>query len=108
MAFIFIPLTILTMESIPKAETGYATSLYSVVRNIGSSVGISFITTWVARRSQFHQSVLVAHVTPYDMQSRGVSGAGKGIPIPPGSRLEHGRGMVVSIFFTVCSSSRRH
>jgi DHA2 family multidrug resistance protein len=36
------------------------------MRNIGSSVGISFVTTWLARRSQFNQSVLSAHVTPYD------------------------------------------
>jgi DHA2 family multidrug resistance protein len=70
MAFVFVPLTILTMESIPKAETGYATSLYSVMRNIGSSMGISFVTTWVARRSQFHQSILAAHVTPYDQRSQ--------------------------------------
>jgi DHA2 family multidrug resistance protein len=27
-------------------------------------MGVSFVTTWVARRSQFHQSILVAHVTP--------------------------------------------
>ena len=65
MAFVFIPLTTLTMDPIPKAETGYATSLYSVMRNVGSSMGVSFVTTFVARRSQFHQSVLAAHVTPY-------------------------------------------
>ena len=70
MAFVFVPLTVLTMDPIPKAETGYATSLYSVVRNIGSSAGVSFVTTWVARRSQFHQSILVAHVTPYDLRSQ--------------------------------------
>ena len=70
MAFVFVPLTVLTMDPIPRAETGYATSLYSVVRNIGSSVGISFITTWVARRSQFHQSILAAHVTPEDLGTR--------------------------------------
>jgi len=70
MAFIFVPLTVVTMDPIPKAETGYATSLYSVMRNIGSSIGISFVTTWVVRRSQFHQSILVAHVTPYDLGSQ--------------------------------------
>jgi DHA2 family multidrug resistance protein len=69
MAFIFVPLTTLTMAPIPKADTGYATSLYSVARNIGSSVGVSFVTTWVARRSQFHQSVLVAHVTPSSLRT---------------------------------------
>ncbi len=66
MAFLFVPLTTLTMDPIPTHETGYATSLYSVMRNIGSSMGISFVTTWVARRSQFHQSVLASHINPYD------------------------------------------
>jgi DHA2 family multidrug resistance protein len=66
MAFVFVPLTTLTMDPIPRADTGYATSLYSVMRNIGSSMGISFVTTFLARRSQLHQSVLTAHVTPYD------------------------------------------
>jgi DHA2 family multidrug resistance protein len=66
MAFVFVPLTTLTMDPIPRQQMGYATSLYSVMRNIGSSMGISFVTTLVARRSQFHQSVLAAHVTPYD------------------------------------------
>jgi DHA2 family multidrug resistance protein len=78
MAFVFIPRTILAMEPIPKAETGYATSLYSVMRNIGSSMGISFVTTWVARRSQFHQSILAAHVTPYDLQSQEFLGRVRG------------------------------
>jgi DHA2 family multidrug resistance protein len=64
MAFVFVPLTTLTMAPVPRAETGYATGLYSVMRNIGSSMGVSFVTTWLARRSQFHQSILVAHVTP--------------------------------------------
>jgi DHA2 family multidrug resistance protein len=70
MAFVFVPLTTATMDPIPKAETGYATSLYSVMRNIGSSVGISFVTTWVARRSQFHHSVLAGHVTGYDLRTQ--------------------------------------
>ena len=66
MSFIFVPLTTLAMDPIPKRETGYATALYSVTRNIGSSVGISFVTTWLARRTQFNQSLLATHVTPYN------------------------------------------
>jgi DHA2 family multidrug resistance protein len=38
------------------------------MRNIGASMGVSFVTTFVARRSQFHQSVLAAHVTPFSQQ----------------------------------------
>jgi DHA2 family multidrug resistance protein len=78
MAFVFVPLTTLTMDPIPKAETGYATSLYSVMRNIGSSVGVSFVTTWVARRSQFHQSILAAHVTQYDLGTQEFLGLVRG------------------------------
>ena len=85
MAFVFVPLTVLTMDPIPKADTGYATSLYSVVRNIGSSVGISFVTTWVARRSQFHQSILAAHVTSYDLQAQQFLGLARGLFFHQGS-----------------------
>jgi DHA2 family multidrug resistance protein len=70
MAFLFVPLTTLTMGPIPQEETGYATSLFSVMRNIGSSMGISFVTTWVIRRSQFHQTVLSSHVTASNLISR--------------------------------------
>ena len=64
MAFLFVPLTTLTMDAVHKHEMGYATSLYNTMRNIGSSFGISFVTTWVARRSQFHQSQLSASISP--------------------------------------------
>jgi DHA2 family multidrug resistance protein len=74
MAFVFVPLTTLSMDPIPRFETGYATSLYSVMRNIGSSMGISFVTTWLARRSQFHQSVLASHLTPFNFQFQQTEG----------------------------------
>ena len=63
MAFLFVPLTTLTMGPIPQEETGYATSLFSVMRNIGSSMGISFVTTWVIRRSRVssNRSVVPRH-----------------------------------------------
>ncbi len=62
--FIFLPLTILTMDPIRKEEMAYATSLYAVMRNIGSSMGISFVTTLTARRQQFHQTRLSATLAP--------------------------------------------
>jgi len=70
MSCLFVPLTTLTMSTIPKEATGYATSLYSVMRNVGSSMGISFVTTLVARRSQFHQDILTIHITPYGIRSQ--------------------------------------
>ena len=66
--FIFLPLTLLIMGPIPKEDTPYATSLYSVMRNIGSSMGISFVTTLLARRSQFHQGRLADNIALSNLQ----------------------------------------
>jgi DHA2 family multidrug resistance protein len=63
LGFLFVPLTTLTMAPIPNAEMSDATSLYSTMRNIGSSMGISFVTTLLARREQFHQQVLGGTLT---------------------------------------------
>jgi len=64
LGLLFVPLATLTMSPVPKAETGYATSLFNTMRNVGSSMGISFVTTMMARREQFHQQVLASHFTP--------------------------------------------
>jgi len=64
MGLLFVPLTTTTMDPIALPEMGYATSIYSLTRNLGGSIGIAFATTMLARRAQFHQNVLVAHLTP--------------------------------------------
>jgi DHA2 family multidrug resistance protein len=61
--FLFVPLTLLTMEEIRREDTPYATSLFSVMRNVGSSMGVSFVTTLIARRSQLHQAVLAGDLS---------------------------------------------
>ncbi len=66
MGFLFIPLTTMTVSHIPKEKMQDATAMYNLLRNIGGSVGIAFITTVLSRRAQFHQSRLVEHLTPFD------------------------------------------
>ncbi len=65
LAMVFIPLTTIAMDPIPLEAMGFATALYSLIRNMGSSMGISFVTTELARRSQLHQARLVEGVTAY-------------------------------------------
>jgi len=67
MAFSFVPLTVVTFINIPKEETGNATSIFGLLRNLGASFGVAFISTELERRAQFHQTQLVAHLTPSDM-----------------------------------------
>jgi DHA2 family multidrug resistance protein len=66
LAFTFVPLTTVTFATIPREAMGNATGLYNLMRNIGGSAGIAAVTTLLARRAQFHQSVLVSHVNPYN------------------------------------------
>ncbi len=70
LAFTFVPLSTMTVDPIPNPEMGFATSITSVMRNIGASVGISFTTTLLARREQFHQTRLAARLTPQNPQLR--------------------------------------
>jgi DHA2 family multidrug resistance protein len=39
-----------------------------MTRNLGGSFGISLATTLLARRQQYHQSMLIEHVGPYNSQ----------------------------------------
>jgi DHA2 family multidrug resistance protein len=70
MGFTFIPLTTLTLSTIPREEMGNATSIYNLLRNLGGSFGVAFVTTMIARRAQFHQVRLVDHLTPFDIPYR--------------------------------------
>ncbi len=66
MGFLFIPLTTLTMSGIRKEDMGNATAIYNLLRNLGGSFGVAFVTTMLARRAQLHQVNLVEHLTPFD------------------------------------------
>lgn len=66
MGFLFIPLTTMTMSSVKKEDMGNASSIYNLLRNLGGSFGVAFVTTILARRAQFHQVRLADHLTPFD------------------------------------------
>jgi len=68
MGLLFIPLTTLTLSSIPKPQMGNATAIYNLLRNLGGSIGVAFSTTMFARRGQFHQSHLMEHLTWFNRQ----------------------------------------
>ena len=63
LGFLFVPINTVAYYYIKKTETDYASGLINLARNLGGSAGISFVTTMLARRAQFHQNVLVSHVT---------------------------------------------
>jgi DHA2 family multidrug resistance protein len=70
LGFLFIPINTAAYSSIAKTSIDGASGLINLARNIGGSVGISFVTTMLARQAQVHQNVLVGNVTPYNPQYR--------------------------------------
>jgi DHA2 family multidrug resistance protein len=70
LAMLFIPLTTVTMASIPREGMGNATSLFNLLRNLGGSIGIAGVTTLTARYQQVHTNVLGAHVSQYSGQTQ--------------------------------------
>jgi DHA2 family multidrug resistance protein len=61
---IYIPGTLAAYFGMAAEKSDSISGIINFVRNIGSSVGTSFVTTVLARRTQFHQSVLAAGVSP--------------------------------------------
>ncbi len=57
--FLFIPINAMAFRGITPDKTNNASALVNLARNFGGSIGISFASTLLARRSQFHQSRLV-------------------------------------------------
>jgi DHA2 family multidrug resistance protein len=68
LAMIFVPLTTVTLATIPKEEMGNATGVFNLLRNVGGSVGIAIAATMLSRYAQFYQNSLVPHINPYNPQ----------------------------------------
>jgi MFS transporter, DHA2 family, multidrug resistance protein len=65
-AFMFVPVTQLAYSYLPKNKNNKGSSLTNLCRNWGGSFGIAFVTTMLERRTEYHQSVLVSHLSSAD------------------------------------------
>ena len=66
LAAFFVPNSLVAYSRLPKEKNNKASSLTQLFRNLGGSFGIATATTFIARRTQFHQTMLVPHVSNYD------------------------------------------
>jgi len=60
---IFVPLTTMTMGRLAKEEIGNGAGVYNLMRNLGGSIGIAAVMSFLVRGTQVHQNYLVANVT---------------------------------------------
>jgi DHA2 family multidrug resistance protein len=73
---LFIPINVAAYAFVPKGKNNAASGLINLARNMGASIGIAGLSTMIERRAQFHQNVLVGHLTPYDQAYRAAAGSG--------------------------------
>jgi DHA2 family multidrug resistance protein len=59
LGFLFVPITLVAYIGIPAEKNNSVAGIANFMRNMGSSVGTSLVTTVIARRAQFHQLRLV-------------------------------------------------
>jgi len=58
--FLFVPITLAGYIGLANEKTNAAAGLMNFMRNMGQSIGTSALTTVLARRNQFHQTVLAS------------------------------------------------
>jgi len=63
LGFLFVPINLTAYIGMPQEKSNSIAGTVNFMRNIGSSVGTSMVTTLIARRSQVHQNYLAANVT---------------------------------------------
>ena len=63
--FVYVPLAAATFATLSPQYRNEGTAFFSLVRNLGSSIGISAVEALLARNTQAMHSRLAEHVTPY-------------------------------------------
>jgi DHA2 family multidrug resistance protein len=67
-SFFFVPLSTLTLSNLPKPQMGNGSAIFNLLRNLGGSFGVAFITTMLSRRSQFHHLHLSEGFSIFDFK----------------------------------------
>ncbi len=75
MGLVFVPLSALAFATLPPALRTDGAAVFSLMRNLGSSIGVSVMTAMLSQGRQLHRAHLVEHVTPFSPVTKdGVDG----------------------------------
>ena len=66
LAFLFVPINLISFSTLPKEQNGDGAALNTMFRNVFGSIGISAATALVTERTQVRTGHLVTHLTPFD------------------------------------------
>lgn len=94
---IFIPITTLTLSTVPREQMGTASGLFNMVRTVGGSIGIAVLVAMLSINSQVHQNYLAGHVNAFSLDAlthQAVMTSGVGA-----SLLRHGPGPFLGMVY---------
>jgi len=66
LAFLWVPISVMCFQGVPPDKNNNVSGMTNLARNLGGSLGISALSVILARRAQYHQSVLSAHTSQFD------------------------------------------
>ena len=65
LGLVFVPISTVAYSTLPTASRTEAAGIFSLTRNIGSSVGISIVMTLLSRNTQVNHAEIASRLTPY-------------------------------------------
>ncbi|HEX4481209.1 MAG TPA: DHA2 family efflux MFS transporter permease subunit [Rudaea sp.] len=66
LGLVFVPISTIAYSTLPMSSRTEAAGIFSLMRNIGSSVGISIVMTLLSRGTQINHAELAERITPFD------------------------------------------
>lgn len=66
LGLVFVPLSTVAFATLDARYRTDATALFSLVRNIGSSIGISIVSVLLTRNTQINHEELISAITPFN------------------------------------------
>jgi DHA2 family multidrug resistance protein len=66
LSFLYVPISVLAFSKISLVNSSNASAIFSLMRNLGGSIGIALITSRLVHSQQIQQSNLVQHLTAAD------------------------------------------
>ena len=65
LGLVFVPVSTVAYSTLPMAARTEAAGIFSLMRNIGSSVGISIVMTLLSRNTQVNHAEIASRLTPF-------------------------------------------
>ncbi|HEV7489863.1 MAG TPA: DHA2 family efflux MFS transporter permease subunit [Rhodanobacteraceae bacterium] len=66
LGLVFVPISTVAYSTLPTSARTEAAGIFSLMRNIGSSVGISIVITLLSRNTQVNHAEIAARLTPFN------------------------------------------